>query len=274
MENLRNRRKIDPELSRNCFWGAAIGAAASVIGGNAARGQANKMARKAGKQYEQAGEQYDLLGGYADDWMSRYDELYAPIEQGLAEQVQAGPDYEGVGGRAATDTTLAYDRAQQGEQRRLQRYGIDPSMGRGQTGSELDRARTEVMAKNRAYDREEDKDWARKMTFTQMGRGLEAGAAGIREGIAGGRQNMGGSYMGASADAGARAGSLYGMAGGALSTMINQMPSFNLGGGDSGGGGGVSGFDYGIPTSNVFGDVGGGGFDTNAGYGDNYTDYG
>lgn len=273
----RHSRKIDPELKRNCFWGKAISTAASIMGGNAAAGAAKRLTKKGGKQYAKAGESYDLLGGMAEDWLARYTELYEPIERGLAEKVQEGPDYEGVQGRAATDVSMAYDKADEAEQRRLSRYGIDPSQGRSDTASELDRARSEVGAKERGYTQEEDRDWARKMTFTNMGRGLEAGAAGAYGQIAGGYKGMGDSYLGRAADAQQQASSMYQTAGKAISGMFSGgLPSIpGMGGGGGGGTAApVSGFDYGIPTSSVYGDQGGGGFDYDAGYGDNQTDYG
>ncbi len=144
---------------------AAIGAAASVYG-----------ALKSGG--ESKGEKQQIR--IAKYQFKRFKEFYAPIEERLAETAAAGPDIPGALGRASTDVAVSFDKARDIEARRMGRYGIDPSMGRGR-GIEREftqkRAMAEVSARNLAREQEEDKSWARQLTFLQTGKGLPAQAS-------------------------------------------------------------------------------------------------
>ena len=218
----RSVRRRMSENHTNGFWGAVVVGIISAVGSRQQQIAAEKAARR-GRGLSAAGEKsLAELMVTAEEWDERYDELYAPIEKGLAEDVAAGPDYEEVGGQAATDVTLSYDKQRQAEERRFQRYGIDPSSGRSAEDVGRDKARTEVMAKNVAYGREEDKDWARKMAFTQMGRRLESGAADIRAGAASGFRSFAGLSAAQSTESAASASRLAGATGKFIGQAVDQ----------------------------------------------------
>ncbi len=208
------------------FIGALVLGAGAAISGSMSSAKASRNARAgAEEQFALADAQYENLAQTAQQWRDRYNEMYAPIEQGLADKVAQGPDYERVAGRVAADVSLAYDKSQAAEERRLQRYGIDPSSGRSTAYRGLDKARSEVMAKNTAYYQENDRDWARKMAFTNMGRGLESAAAGLTGQIAGGYRNMGATYLGQAQSAEQQAGRMAGAAGGMIAGIPRILSS-------------------------------------------------
>lgn len=80
-------------------------------------------------------------------------------KRGLAENVatMAKPDYEGVAGKAATDTAAQSELARGAEARQAMSYGVDPTSGKFGTltkKSYMDEARDKVTAMNRARSAE------------------------------------------------------------------------------------------------------------------------
>lgn len=228
----RFKSTVPLELSTNSFLHQIIGIGLSLLGGGASAGKANAATQKGEENLGLAGQNFADISSQADEWLSRYDELYRPIERGLAERVQEGPKYERAEGIATADTAMAFDKARQIEDRRLQRYGIDPSSGRYRSRGrqyDLGRATTEVQARNTARRQEEDLDWARKMTFTKMGRGLETAAVGAK-GVAGsGYSGVGGRYFGLADKYGSSAGRGFSTAG----KILSNFGGFGGGGGGS-----------------------------------------
>lgn len=146
------------------FWGAVAGA---LISSYSAKKASKAGAKATGSQSYLANTQADI----AKEQWSRFQDIYGPVEEALGEEVQEGPDY----GKTSTDVARAFDKNRGITERRMGRYGIDPSSGRF-AGMEqeygIQRARGEVDAMNR----EEDKQFARRLAFTQTGRGIPATA--------------------------------------------------------------------------------------------------
>jgi len=186
------------------FWGQIIGSALSALG-SAESGRKAGEAHATGKEFLKKYEgNLESMNQIADTWMKRYQDLgYGEIEEGLAERVREGPDIAGAEGEAAADVAQVYDKEAGMRERRLKRYGIDPGSGRFRGGMReigLDRAKAEVMARNKAREEAKDKDWSRKLAFTQMGRGLEAGSADLYGSAGKGYQAIGDEYSGMSGD--------------------------------------------------------------------------
>lgn len=166
--------------------GTAISAGLSLVGINEGRKASKRAAGADAAALELQAErdrfnreQVELTNQFAiedrEDIISRRDRargLYDPLEEQILERAQEGPDYEGAMARSDADVTQAFDRQRGMEERRRQRFGVNPSSGR--TMAEERRLGTEetaqrVMGRQRARDIEDDRDWARKLAAMGMG---------------------------------------------------------------------------------------------------------
>lgn len=154
--------------------GAGIGAAGSLLASKSARGKAAKLDKRAIKMAES-------LNARADDFMSQsrdqwnfYKEYGQPLDimaiNETMQRVKQGP--EAAVARASADVNTAYDRAEAIRTRSQQRYG-DPTSGGAitelQDRSELDRARSEVGARNLSRRQEQDDIWRQLMQTREIG---------------------------------------------------------------------------------------------------------
>ena len=231
------RKILCPWETYNFYWIKYVQAGLAImgaLGGAQSAGQAGGATGTGEEFLGKAGDEFGDISSQADKWLSRYDELYQPIERGLAERVAEGPQYARAEGEATADVAMSFDKARQIEERRMQRYGLDPSTGRYRSRGrqyDLGRAASEVGARNIARRQEEDRDWARRMAFTRMGRGLETSAVGAKATAGAGYGAIGRQYFGLADKYGQSAGRGFGAAG-------RMLSAFGGSGGGSGGGGG------------------------------------
>lgn len=216
----------------------AAAAAYSAYKGGQAADSATALSGKAARQQTR-------LARYQ---FERFKEFYEPIEERLSARALEGPDIEGALGRASTDVAVSFDKAADIEARRMGRYGIDPSMGRGR-GMERElsqnRALAEVHARNLAREQEEDKSWARQLTMLQTGKGMPAQAS---AGLTAAGQAYGNLASVHSRQAQAAGGALGYWAQQAVS-QYNQQPTYSAPATSAAGAGAQAGGTGAIPTS-------------------------
>jgi len=109
----------------------------------------------------------DRMWDWANERWQFYQDMGQPADIALINQAmeyaRKGP--EAAVQRVRADVNTAYDRAQGITERRMQRYGVDPSSGRyvgSQRGVEMNRAASEVGSANRAR-REEEREAFRRL---------------------------------------------------------------------------------------------------------------
>jgi len=103
---------------------------------------------------------------YFKDRRDREESMLDPIQQGLADRANEGPDFEGAAARSDADVAQAYGMQRGQERRRRERYGINPASGVSaaesrRVGNAESLAR--VHGRNKSYLQEDDRDWARKI---------------------------------------------------------------------------------------------------------------
>ncbi len=172
---------------------------------------------------------------YFVDRRNREESMLDPIQRGLVDRANEGPDFEGAAARSDADVSQAFGVQRQTERIRRERYGINPASGVAaaqsrRVGNSESLAR--VQGRNRSYLQEDDRDWARKIAAlgtgnmrnatpaTQLGQLGVSGASGVMRDISGG-------YADNAAGAFGLAGKLF-------------ADSRNAYGGGGGGGGGTS----------------------------------
>jgi hypothetical protein len=98
--------------------------------------------------------------------------LLDPIQEGIVQLAQAGPDYETAMGRSDADVAQSYGLQRDMEQRRQSKYGINPASGVAASESRRsgnEEALARIHGRSRARKSEDDQDWARK--FAAFGTG-------------------------------------------------------------------------------------------------------
>ena len=151
------------------------------------------------------------------DFLDRQDrerEMLDPVQQGIVDRANKGPDFEGAAARSDADVAQSYGIERQKMQRQNQRYGVNPSSGR--MSSENRRfGNAEALAKtygrNRSHLQEDDRDWARKIAALGTGNTRNATPnANLSQLGVSGAQGVLGSQAG---DAASNANAAYGLAG-------------------------------------------------------------
>ena len=110
-----------------------------------------------------------------EDLISRRDRergLLDPVQEGIIERANAGPDFEGAAARSDADVSQSFGLAREQETRRQQRYGVNPASGRAsetnvRSGNQEALARAQ--GRNRSRLQEDDRDWARKIAALGTG---------------------------------------------------------------------------------------------------------
>ena len=159
-------------------WGNVAGAAVGVVGGMVASKGSRKKASKLDKKAVQMADDMnarakDFMQQSMDQW-NFYKSYGQPLDimaiNETMRRVQQGP--EAAVARASADVNTAYDRAGAIQTRSMQRYG-DPTSGGAitelQDRSELDRARSEVGARNLSRRQEQDDIWRQLMQTSEIG---------------------------------------------------------------------------------------------------------
>lgn len=199
-----------------------------AVGGAAQASSANKASKRAGNsadaQLRLAEEQAALAREQWDTYKETYQpfiedqlddaredrEFYEaqirPIEQQQIDSVNDDRE-EFAAGQAAADIDKQYDIAREGEARRLQSYGVDPSSARSigdnrRSANEMAAAKAAVV--NNARIDERDRQFNRRSAVTNMGRVNRTALAGPRIPITPGGVNS--AYGAAGAGFGSAAG--------------------------------------------------------------------
>lgn len=184
------------------MFGIAM-AALSVYEGEKARKQAKKEGRRADAALDLQQQQYE-------DQKERFDSIYRPLEQSMADELNQDPRerQEAAANEARSDFTTGFDASQDESQRNAMRYGINPGSQQflnAQEDQNYDRALGSTVAANQARTIEDDKLFARKAAFLSGGSNLSSRVAEGFGNIAATRQGLSDSYA---SDAGAAFGNL------------------------------------------------------------------
>lgn len=149
---------------------------------------------------------------WAREDRKRYERVYKPMENKFAREATK---YDSpwrrnlAAARAAGDVGIAYNQARQSAQRRLEGYGIDPSMLRSgalDLQSRMEQAKDMAGASGAARQQVEDTGRALRAAAIDMGRGLPASASTAAAGAAqSGGTGAGALTSGVSAGSGAMA---------------------------------------------------------------------
>lgn len=160
------------------MWGAiakaAIPAAVSLLGSRGSRRKASSLDKRAVQMASDMNARAKDFQQQALDQWNFYKSYGQPLDimaiNETMRRVQEGPD--AAVARASADVNTAYDRAGAITERRMSRYG-DPTSGGAlaelQGRSELDRARSEVGARNISRRQEQDDIWRQLMQTGQIG---------------------------------------------------------------------------------------------------------
>jgi hypothetical protein len=110
-----------------------------------------------------------------EDFIGRRDrerDLLDPVQEGIVDRANAGPDIEGAMKRSDADVSQSYGLARETNRRNNQRYGVNPSSGRQSSESRKlgnAEALTRTFGRNKARLQEDDRDWARKIAAIGTG---------------------------------------------------------------------------------------------------------
>lgn len=124
------------------------------------RDRFNRGVVEQGNQYQTQDRDY-LLGR-----RDREERLLDPIQEGIVNRANKGPDYEGAAERSDADVTQAYGLQRDQQRRRRERYGINPASGVSESESRRsgnEEALAKVGGRNKSRLQEDDRDWARKI---------------------------------------------------------------------------------------------------------------
>jgi hypothetical protein len=196
------------------LFSASEGQKASESAGDMQAAQLQLEIERDAFNREQIEQQNEWTREDRGDFLQRRDRtrgLLDPVQEGIVGLAMQGPDYEGATSRSDADVSQAYGMQREQEQRRRQRYGINPASG-VETSENRRFGNSEALARvggrNRARMQEDDRDWARKIaaygtgnnqnsqpssTLQQLG---VSGAGGVYGQMAGNEmQNASGAYQ-------------------------------------------------------------------------------
>lgn len=130
----------------------------------------------------------------------REENLLDPIQRGLVDRANEGPDFEGAAARSDADVSQSFGIQRQQERIRRERYGINPASGVAAAESRrvgTSESLAKVYGRNKSRLQEDDRDWARKIAAfgtgnmrnaspaTQLGQLGVPGASGVMRDISG-----------------------------------------------------------------------------------------
>jgi hypothetical protein len=109
------------------------------------------------------------------DFIGRRDRergLLDPIQEGIVDRANKGPDFEGAAARSDADVSQSYGLQRDRQRRESQRYGVNPASGRRASEDRRfgnEEALAKVYGRNRSRLQEDDRDWARKIAALGTG---------------------------------------------------------------------------------------------------------
>jgi len=98
--------------------------------------------------------------------------LFDPIQEGIAELAQKGPDYAGAASRSDADVAQTFGVARESAERKQRSFGVNPYSGRSAENSRRgfnQEALAKVGGRARSRIVEDDKDWSRRIAAMGMG---------------------------------------------------------------------------------------------------------
>jgi len=147
-------------------WTAAF-AGISAVSGLLGASKSNEMSGAQRNLLNKQAGIADNLNGISQDQYDQYNEYSGDIYDGLFDEINQGPDYEGAMGTYSADVNQAFDNMDEQQQRNNFRYGVNPSSGRAADTTRrngIDRSLALVTSQNKARREEDDKHWARMLT--------------------------------------------------------------------------------------------------------------
>lgn len=147
----------------------------------------------------------------------REENLLDPIQRGLVDRANEGPDFEGAAARSDADVAQSFGIQRDQERIRRERYGINPASGVAAAESRrvgTSESLAKVYGRNKSRLQEDDRDWARKIAAFGTGNMRNATPAtqlsqlGV-SGASGVMRDIGGSYADDAAGAFGLAGKLF-----------------------------------------------------------------
>jgi len=145
------------------YVGAAISAVDAISNMGKSNGMSNSQKDLLAKQAGIAGD----LGDISQDQYSMYSNYSDDIYDGLFDEINKGPDYEGAMGRSSADVNQAFDSMEERTERNDFKYGVMPGSGRRENTirrNGVNRSLALVDSQNTARREEDDKHWARMLT--------------------------------------------------------------------------------------------------------------
>lgn len=164
-------------------WGAIIGGIVSGVAGHNSSKKAGGMDKKMRRLLAM---QFNFHKGIWDEYKTKY----GPLEDKMISEVSKGLDPVVFADKAQTDIATAYDRAKGMGERRLTRYGVDPTEGKYQRAlgrMDLDEAKSVAGGRNKARQWVNDTNFGRRLSLMNYGGGLRASAL---AGLNGASNNM------------------------------------------------------------------------------------
>lgn len=140
-----------------------------------AEAEAQRLQERQEVNDARVGEQYDRFTRIQDEEEARFNELYRPVEEQLAQDVLAGEDTESRAREAEGDFIGQFDRSLDASRRERQRQGINPNSSSNANFEEeaaFNRARGAATATTSARRAADDENFVRRATFLNSGSGL------------------------------------------------------------------------------------------------------
>jgi len=168
---------------------------------------------------------------------AQFDQVYSPIISQQADRLQQGPRHEEYADRARDEFTRNYDASLQESRNNRRRAGLDPtSVTAARYGEDeaFNRALGSAVSANNARTEEDDRHWARSLSFAAGGSGLQQQVASALGGQANANYGVAADHV---EQAGAGLQAFGRLAGSAFSALGGRPPGTeNLAPTDAGGG--------------------------------------
>lgn len=138
-------------------------------------GLEEKMAQEAETRWDANTAYRDMQDAYNQEMLTQLKGEYLPTMQSMWDEANAAPDYASAMGRASSDVTQAYNKAQQENTRTLGRYGVNAGSGMALAANrELmnSKAIADAAARTGAYTAEQTDAWNKKAAMLNAASGL------------------------------------------------------------------------------------------------------
>jgi len=107
----------------------------------------------------------------------QYNEIYKPLLEQNSQRLLEGPQYDRAADAARDDFGLSFDRSVEAERMNQRRNGMDPTSSQAQRLGEdnaYNRALGMATTANAARTEEDDRHWARSLSFAHAGNGIQS----------------------------------------------------------------------------------------------------